>query len=89
MKPQPTTLAPTTRPTPRPAGMSDICDAYHPTGNPDGPYLRRCRRLARVRMTLSTAADCFDVKRCPACAAELRGKVKAGATFEILAEVAL
>lgn len=89
MKTQTLTPETKTRPTPRPAGMGVTCDAWHETGLTDGPRLRRCRKLAWVRMTILAGTDCYDIKRCPGCAAELRGKAQAGATFEILAEAAL
>jgi hypothetical protein len=53
----------------------------------DLPLLLRCYEPATVRLTILTPTDCYDVKRCPACAGALRQQVRRGATFEILAEL--
>lgn len=70
--------------TPRPAALSSVCDCYSRNPNPNGPYLIRCRKHAKHRLTLKTSGDCFQVKRCETHADELQIGVKTGATFEIL-----
>lgn len=88
-----TNYHPLPRPHARPAGIGTICDAWYP--NPayrpgsDLPQLLRCYEPATVRLTILDSTDCYDVKRCPACAQELRGRTARGATFEILAETPL
>lgn len=77
----------------RPAGKSNICDAYEL--NPDygivvgGSRLIRCRCHATHRITIQTAAEVAALKRCPRHAAELLARKKAGATFEILSNESL
>lgn len=71
--------------TPRPAGLGLACDAWYPTGSLTGPHLCRCNRQAAVRLTILTTTDCYDVKRCPACADELRRRAING-SIEILTE---
>jgi len=71
--------------TPRPAGLGLACDAWQHTSNPADSFLRRCSQQATVRLTILTSTDCYDVKRCPACADELRRRAISG-TIEILAE---
>lgn len=70
--------------TPRPAALSSVCDCYSRNPDPNGPYLVRCRKQAKRRLTLQTPGDCSQVKRCEAHADELQAKVTRGATFEIL-----
>jgi hypothetical protein len=70
--------------TPRPAGMSQDCDAWLTNPNPNGIRLIRCKCKARRRVTIQTDSDCYTLKRCQGCADELLERVKRGATFTIL-----
>lgn len=62
-----------------------VCDAYHRNPTVHQPYLNRCRRHARQRLTLQTPTDIITLNRCQLCSDELAIKEAAGATFGILA----
>ncbi|MGH7274022.1 MAG: hypothetical protein ACREIQ_06190 [Nitrospiria bacterium] len=81
---------------PRPAAIGNACDNYHrnpayPVESniypaPNMPYLLRCQNPASRRIVLVNGGDPYAVKRCRACAAELRRQVKTGFPCEILSD---